>query len=163
VQLWHSMILVGLLASCHGARTTDSPRETGTDTGALGPVALPVIALPSELDRVLRDYERAWQAGDGETLAALFTEDGFVLSNGAPAVRGRDAIRKTYAGARGDLCLRALAYSINENTGYIVGLFWYGNEPSITEKGKFLLALRRPPGNRWMIAADMDNSSHWKK
>ena len=42
------------------------------------------VTLPPELDRVLRDYENAWQAKDAGALARLFTEDGFVLSNGKP-------------------------------------------------------------------------------
>jgi hypothetical protein len=61
--------------------------------------ALPSIELPAALDRVLRDYERAWQARDAAALSALFAEDGFVL------------------------------------------------------------ALRRGRGGRWLIAADIDNSS----
>ena len=50
---------------------------------------LPAVALPAALDRVLRDYERAWQARDPTALAELFAEDGFALANGHPPVRGR--------------------------------------------------------------------------
>ncbi len=32
--------------------------------------ALPSVALPPGLERVLRDYERAWQARDGQWLIA---------------------------------------------------------------------------------------------
>ena len=39
----------------------------------------PSIELPAELERVLREYESAWRRGGAE-LAALFTEDGFVLA-----------------------------------------------------------------------------------
>jgi hypothetical protein len=49
----------------------------------------PSIQLPAELERVLRDYEIAWQNKDAPALAALFAEDGFVLSSGSPPVRGR--------------------------------------------------------------------------
>jgi hypothetical protein len=41
---------------------------------------LPSVALPAELDRVLRDYERHWQARNTEALASLFVPDGFVLN-----------------------------------------------------------------------------------
>ena len=54
--------------------------------------AVPSITLPPALDRVLRDYEQAWRNHDAEVLAALFTDDGFVLRSGHPPVRGRDAI-----------------------------------------------------------------------
>mgnify|MGYP006148377467 CR=1 FL=1 len=36
------------------------------------PARLPSVTLPPELDRVLRDYERNWAAGDEAALAALF-------------------------------------------------------------------------------------------
>lgn len=121
------------------------------------PAPLPSAQLPPEMDRVLRDYERLWAAGDAAGLAALFTEDGFALQNGQPPVRGRDAIRQAYAGARGALRLRALAFASDGNVGYIVGAFSYGDEPG--DMGKFVLALRREPGGPWRIASDIDNTN----
>lgn len=72
---------------------------------------LPSVELPTALARVLTDYESAWRAKDAAALAALFAEDGFVLSSGVPPVRGRAAIEKHYAGQGGPLSLRALAYA----------------------------------------------------
>ena len=120
------------------------------------PAPLPSVPLPPALDRVLRDYERAWRARDAAALAALFTEDGFVLSNGSPPVRGRAAIRARYADSGGPLSLRALAYATEGWVGYIVGGF--GRAPGEPDTGKFVLALRKE-GGRWRIAADMDNSN----
>lgn len=118
---------------------------------------LPSVALPPALDRVLREYERAWKSRDGAALAELFTEDGFVLSNGSPPVRGRDAIRRKYANAGGPLALRAFEWSIDGSSGWIVGGF--GQSEGAPDSGKFLLALRRGTDGRWRIAADMDNSN----
>jgi ketosteroid isomerase-like protein len=118
--------------------------------------ALPDVKLPPALDRVLRDYERAWRARDAAALAALFTDDGFVLSNGSPPVRGRAAIRARYAESGGPLSLRAFAYRTEGRVGYIVGGF--GSAPGEPDAGKFVLALRKEEG-RWRIAADMDNSN----
>jgi Domain of unknown function (DUF4440) len=81
------------------------------------PAPLPSVKLPPALDRVLRDYERAWQARDPGGLAELFAEDGFVLAGGRPAVRGRDAIRAAYAGAGGPLALRAFGYAAEGSIG----------------------------------------------
>lgn len=70
----------------------------------------PSVDLPPELDRVLRDYERAWCAKNAEALSRLFTEDSFVMPSGGLPARGREAIRRTYARAGGPLALRALAF-----------------------------------------------------
>lgn len=118
---------------------------------------LPSFELPDALTRVLRDYEQAWRARDAAALAALFTEDGFVMSNGRPPVRGRDAIREAYKNAGGPLFLRALAYSADGVTGYIIGA--YSHEENAPDTGKFILALRQRPDGRWLIAADMDNAN----
>ncbi|HEV8265603.1 MAG TPA: DUF4440 domain-containing protein [Gemmatimonadales bacterium] len=120
--------------------------------------ALPSITLPAELDRVLRDYERAWRAGDAAGLAALFTADGFVPT-ARGWVRGRDAIRTAYANAGGGLQLRALAFAVQDTTGYIVGAYGYGETSTVPDRGKFVLALRRTRGGPWLIAADIDQSN----
>jgi ketosteroid isomerase-like protein len=121
------------------------------------PSAVPSVALPAELDRVLRDYERAWRARDPAALAMLFAEDGFVLANGRPPVRSRDAIRAAYAEGGGPLVLRALSYASEGAVAYIIGA--YGPGEGRGDTGKFILALRRGSDGRWLIAADMDNSN----
>lgn len=120
--------------------------------------ALPSITLSPELDRVLRDYERAWRAGDASALAALFAEDGFVLQGGRPPVRGRAAIQAAYSRqSGGPLRLRALAAATADTVGYIVGAYGYGDGPD--DMGKFTLTLRRARGGPWLIFSDMDNPS----
>ena len=118
---------------------------------------LPDVALPPQLDRVLRDYERAWRAGDAAALASLFAEDGFVLQSNRSPIRGRPAIQAAYEaqGEGGPLRLRALAFATADTIGYIIGAYGYGNTPGDT--GKFTLTLRRAPGEPWLIFSDMDN------
>ena len=119
---------------------------------------LPSVELPPALDRVLRDYERAWSGGDAAALAALFTEDGFVLQSNRAPIRGRAAIEALYRGqGGGDLHLRALAFATADSVGYIIGAYGYGEAPA--DRGKFTLTLRRGPDQRWLIASDMDNGS----
>ena len=113
-------------------------------------------SLPPELDRVLRDYERAWAAKDARALADLFAEDGFVLSDGSPPVRGREAIRKAYSNAGGPLWLRSLGHATDGDVGYILGVYAHKADGPLA--GKFVLTLRRHEGGPWLIAADMDNS-----
>ena len=132
--------LVGSAVSPVGAQVDQSER-------------VPSVELPAELERVLRDYEARWAAGDAPGLAELFTEDGFVLSGGDPHVRGRDAIEERYRGAGGPLSLRAVAYEASGDVGFIIGAYAYDD---LGDRGKFVLALQRV-GGRWLIAADMDN------
>lgn len=117
----------------------------------------PSVELPAPLARVLKDYESAWQAKDAAALAALFAEDGFVLSSGAPPVRGRAAIEKHYTGQGGPLSLRALAYATEGSTGYIIGGFSRGKGEA--DIGKFTLTLRKDAAGRWLIMSDMDNGN----
>lgn len=139
------------------ALTLTAPPAVAQETDpAPGPV-LPSVALPPELDRVLRDYERAWRARDAAGLAALFTPDGFVLSQGRPPVQGHDRITEAYRNAGGILNLRALGWATADSVGYVVGAYGWGDDPADT--GKFVLALRRGPAGRWLIAADIDNSN----
>lgn len=148
MRLLKSSALIAIL--CIAAPTMGRAQEA--------PVApLPTATLPPEIERVLRDYERGWAAGDEAALAALFAEDGFVLQNGRPPVRGRAAIQQAYAQGGGPLRLRALGYAADDSVGYIVGAYGYGEGNA--EMGKFVLALRREPGGPWMIAADIDNGN----
>ena len=121
-----------------------------------GPAALPSVTLPAPLARVLTDYETAWRAKDATALASLFAEDGFVLSSGAPPVRGRSQIAAHYANAGGALALRALAFGADGSVGYIIGGF--AREKGQADVGKFTLTLRKE-GDRWLIMSDMDNGN----
>ena len=125
--------------------------------GQTPPHQPPTISLPPELARVLTDYETAWQNRDAAALARLFAEDGFVLPNGAPPVRGRAAIERQYAGSGGPLALRAFAFAADGATGYILG--GYAGRKGEPDDGKFTLTLRRDAGGRWLIVSDMDNSN----
>jgi ketosteroid isomerase-like protein len=117
----------------------------------------PTIQLPPELGRILSDYEAAWRAGDSNALAQLFDQDGLVLSEGAPPVRGRAAIRQHYRGPGGPLVLRALTFATAGEVGYIVGAFArHVDRPDV---GKFRLTLHRGPDGRWLIRSDMDNGN----
>jgi ketosteroid isomerase-like protein len=115
------------------------------------------VALPPELQRVLSDYENAWQKKDAKALAALFTEDGFVLSSGKPPVRGRAEIEKHYTGSGGPLALHAFAFETESSIGYIIGGF--SRQKGQPDIGKFTLTLRKGSDNRWFIVSDMDNGN----
>ncbi|MDN3919627.1 nuclear transport factor 2 family protein [Roseateles violae] len=115
------------------------------------------VTLPPELERVLRDYESAWQRKDTAALAALFAVDGMALPNGDRPARGAAAIAAAYAKNAGTpLALRALSFSAAGDMAYIVGGF--ASAAGRPDFGKFVLVLQRASeGGRWLIAADIDN------
>lgn len=121
------------------------------------PEPLSSVELPPELDRVLRDYERHWQAGDANALTALFTEDGFVARRGG-WIRGHEGLREALQRTSSALGLRAVAYAFDGSVGYIIGAYGYGSEPSVPDRGMFILTLRKGQDGRWLIAADLDGS-----
>jgi Domain of unknown function (DUF4440) len=140
-----------------GSVAAQTPSPSPSPFPSVSPTALPSITLPASLARVLTDYEVAWGRKDAAALAALFAEDGFVLSSGVPAVRGRAAIERHYTGQGGPLALRAFAYATRGPIGTIVGGFARAKgEPDI---GKFTLTLVKGPQGRWLIQSDMDNGN----
>lgn len=140
------LVLVASSALLSWAQT---PQATGEQP--------PSVTLPAPLQRVLTDYETAWRSKDAAALAALFTEDGFVMSNGAPPARGRAEIEKRYQGHGGPLFLRAYAFGTDGAVGWILG--GYTGRAGGPDDGKFTLTLRKGPGGRWLINSDMDNSN----
>ena len=150
--LTHSALLAVLAGA--PARAQQPAAAPAAPTAAPGD-STPSVTLPPALDRVLRDYERAWTARDAAGLSALFAEDGFVLQLGRPPVRGREAIRAAYAGAGGPLRLRAFAYATSGDVGYILG--GYAGGTGAADDGKFTLTLKRARDGRWLIMSDMDN------
>lgn len=118
---------------------------------------LPSVNLPDDVERVLRDYEDAWEAQDASALAALFAEDGFILRPGHPPVRGRDNIEVAYEGAGGPLHLRAFDYAVEGPVGYVIG--GYSSTEGRPDSGKYTLTLRRNEDGRWLIVSDMDNGN----
>ncbi|WP_238691695.1 YybH family protein [Xanthomonas arboricola] len=143
--IFFSMLMLATVP-LRGQETTEKAKSTELST----------VALPPELDRVLRDYERAWRKGDSGALAALFAEDGFLLQSDRPPIRGRAGIQAAYQGSSGGpLRLRSLGFSAEGNVAYIIGAYGYGDAPG--DIGKFTLTLHRAPGKPWLIFSDMDN------
>ena len=118
---------------------------------------LPTVTLPADVDRVLKDYEKAWIAKDTAALAKLFTPDGMALPSGQMPAQGEESIRKAYAQSVGSpLNLRAVGYGASGELAYVIG--GWGGALDKPEFGKFVLVLRRVNG-RWLIVSDMDNSN----
>ena len=152
-----------LFAALFCATGMVAPLHAQTPTPSDAP-PLASITLPPEVDRVLRDYERAWRSGDATAVAALFAEDGFLLQSGRMPIRGRAAIANAYKGqAGGPLRLRAFAYATSDTTGYILGAYGYGEGDNVPDMGKYTVTLRRSRGGPWQLFSDMDNGNQARR
>ena len=120
------------------------------------PAPLPSVTLPPELARVLTDYETQWRHG-GDSLVKLFTEDAILTVGGKPPARGRAAIGAHFAGPKGPLALRAIAFSAEGSSAYIIG--GYASQRGDPDIGKFVLTLRKGADGRWLIFSDMDTGN----
>lgn len=139
-------LLFSVIASVGAAAATLQTPATAAE---------PSVKLPADLARVLTDYEAAWGKKDAAALAGLFAEDGYVLPNGKPPVKGRTAIQQHYTGSGGPLSLRAIAFAVNGPVGYIIGGFT--GRAGDPDQGKFTLTLRKGGGGKWLIVSDMDS------
>lgn len=151
--LFAALLLFGsaLVAPVQAQNAAPAPADTPP---------LASITLPPELDRVLRDYEKAWRSGDATAVAALFAEEGYLLQSGRNAIRGRAAIANMYKGqAGGPLRLRAFAYATSDTSGYILGAYGYGEGDNVPDMGKYTVTLRRSRGQPWQLFSDMDNGN----
>jgi uncharacterized protein (TIGR02246 family) len=153
-------LLATLLLCASGVVSTAAAQNAPAAESPSASAPLPSVTLPPALDRVLRDYERAWRSGDAAAVAALFAEDGYVLQSGRNPIRGRAAIANAYKGqAGGPLKLRAFAYAASDTTGYILGAYGYGEGENVPDMGKYTVTLRRSPGGQWLLFSDMDNGN----
>jgi predicted TIM-barrel fold metal-dependent hydrolase len=116
---------------------------------------LPIVSVPGDFDRLLREFERGWHAPDNKAaLADLFIEDG-LFHYGDDWLRGRAAIRMMLLGHGGPLRLRAQAVEASETHGHLAGAYGWYRDTTWVDQGRFVLALRRPADGPWRIAVGL--------
>ena len=113
---------------------------------------LPSVELSSDLDQVIREWERASKVADAPALAALFTEDG-LLSQPTGWIRGREAIRLA-AGDFGpaDLRVRAHQVALEESVATVTASLSDSSSGTARDVARVTFTLRRRNG-RWLIAS----------
>ena len=112
---------------------------------------LPFVTLPADLDRVLREFERAWPARDNKiALSELFTDDG-IFRYADDWVRGRPAIRMMLVGEATPLRMRAQEFEADDLLGHVAGAYGEYRDATWVDLGRYVLALRRTKGAPWRI------------
>src|SRR5262249_2299272 len=115
---------------------------------------LPAVALPGDLDRLLRAVEKGWN--DKQALAALFTEDSVAFESRAPHwIKGRDEVTTYLSGlfARPSRVTPS-SYGIEGSAGHVAAYLTRGEGDAAKHFGQALLAVRKGADGIWRIAAE---------
>lgn len=145
------VVLAASLAALAACAKT-APPDTTADEAAVRPVNIA--------------WFKAYNAGDGAAVAALYAEDAVLNAPGVPAARGNASIREFYLkdaaafaaagltnvdgptsdiGVSGDLAWQWGTYKVTDKSG------------TTLEAGKYLTVFQRKDG-KWMIIRDTWNS-----
>lgn len=134
--------------------------------------AEPRIAATPEDAKALQQIQARWlesyTRGDIEALAALYAPDAWLMNNGRPALRGRDAIRANFAGmmARTEVSMvdETEEIEVLGDQAHMIGLFHITGKPKaggepFTISGRYFITFRRDAGGAWRVYRDMDTAS----
>jgi ketosteroid isomerase-like protein len=128
---------------------------------ALGACAPAGSQESPELAQVGEGWIEAFNAGDLDALAAMYTEDTRLLPPNGEMAQGRDVVRAAFgemidAGLKAELeTIEAIAAA---DIGYKLGTFKVlGPDGSVMDRGKFIEVWKQV-GGEWKIARDIWNS-----
>jgi uncharacterized protein (TIGR02246 family) len=138
------------LAAC--AKTGSTAPDTTADAAAI---------------RAVQDsWYKAYDAGDGAAIAALYTEDAVLSAPNKPALRGSASIREFYVKDAADFATTGstATQGSTSDVGVSGDLAWQWGTYTIVDKsgatvetGKFTTLFQRKDG-KWMIIRDTWNS-----
>ena len=112
----------------------------------------------SAIDGVNAQYMAHFNAVHGDSVAALYVEDGRMMAPNAPPAVGRAAIAaglNSMAGVKPTLTLTTLSVEASGSLAVEVGSYNLviqppGQTPPINDSGKFMVHWRKQ-GDRWML------------
>lgn len=117
---------------------------------------LPVVQLPEDLDRLLRDKER-WGGREKNpaALTDLYTKDALVLDPVSPSwLRGERATNYVIRGTEMNR-LVPTAYDVNDRGGYVAGYEAIVTGGATEYVSNFFYSLRKGDDGKWRIAAEI--------
>ncbi len=122
--------------------------------------------------KALRDTDNQWSkaasAGDLDRTVSFYADDATLLSPNAPAVTGKQAIRREWAailkGFSGTLHWEATKVEVSRSgeLGYTIGryegTFTSPDGKALPDRGKYLEVWKKQPKGNWKCVADMYSS-----
>ncbi len=136
-----------------------------------GPLKAQQSTDPDAAKQQIRELDQKWveavQAGDADTIANLYTEDGMVMPPNAVQAEGTEAVRQFWEGLLG---LPNLSFTFEPTTvevaeagdmAYDIGTYSlsYDADPGrVEDEGKYVVVWAKE-GGEWKVVADIFNSN----
>ena len=124
-----------------------------------GPSAFNALSVKASMDSLWTKYATAADRRDSTAFGELFTEDGSLVFDGAPTVRGRDAIRSFLRSLYASIDATGMRVSQEDlqvsgamavQSGAFEESFIEGGKEK-TEFGRFALIAEQDKGGAWRI------------
>ena len=121
------------------------------------------------INKIALDWDAGWESGDVDALLRLYADNPTLLSQGQPAIIGKDAIRSLYQSVFKDFLIKGkgevVKVELSGDLGYLWSSYSLTATPKasgnpISSKGKSLFIVKRQKDNSWKIALLMDNSDN---
>ena len=114
------------------------------------------------------EWNKAMQARDVDKSISFYGDGAILLGNKAPAVEGRDSIRKEFqemlsqTGGSFNFTNTSVEVARSGDLAWEHGVYQFtGSDKKgkpVTEKGKYLTVWKKQADGSWKAVADMDNS-----
>jgi uncharacterized protein (TIGR02246 family) len=116
------------------------------------------------IDKGNAEWIEAWEKGDPERIAAIFTDDGIMLAQGGRVFKGRQQIlerqKAAMQGVTRPVKVSVITVKIwlDGNTAYETGKYKYEytekGKPT-TEEGRYVTMWKRQSDGSWKLSMDM--------
>jgi uncharacterized protein (TIGR02246 family) len=147
--------IAGVLVFCGASLLAAQPAQ-----------AQPAAGAEAAIRETAQAFAAAANAKDAAKIGSLYAEDAVLMPPNEPAVRGRSNIQAYWqklidAGAR-DASLNTTAVATSGSVGYEAGNYQFTfaapNAQPVTDRGKYLVGLRRDADGKWRLVYDVFNS-----
>jgi uncharacterized protein (TIGR02246 family) len=136
-----------------------------------GPLAAQQDADAEAAEQQIRELDRKWveaiRAGDVDTIADIYAEDGLVMPPNAVQAEGTEAVRRFWEGLLG-LPNASLTFEPSRievagagDIAYDIGTYALGfdtDQGRVEDEGKYVVVWTKEEGE-WKVAADIFNSN----
>ena len=154
-------ILVSLIAILMFVSLNESP-VSGQDSSTRTPDLQ--LEARRAIDKGNAQWIEAWEKGDPSMVAALFTEDGSILSSNGKVIKGRKQILEKqkagmdYVGRGVRVTVTTTDMWLDGETAYETGKYVYNYRlkgKPVTDEGRYVTIWKREKDGSWKLFMDM--------